>query len=239
MKKPDSRPFHFKQFSLHHHRSTMKVGTDAVLLGVWTEVKGVSRALDVGCGSGILSLLLAARSKMQVDAVEMDAASFEEAKENFNVSVFSARLSAYHADFNEFVNQSPSTYQLIISNPPFFYNDLKSVESHKSKARHVDSLTYERLISGAATLLDPQGQLSLVLPYQQADHFIQLSKEKGLFLQKQLLIFPKLCSEPKRVNLLLGFHSRKPETDRFIIRNEDGSLSNQYISLLEDYYVSI
>jgi len=238
MKKPDSRPFHFKQFSLYHHRSTMKVGTDAVLLGVWTDVKSVERALDVGTGSGILTLLLAARSNIEVDAVEMDRASFEEAGENFVSSPFADRLTVYHADFNDFVKNSNKKYQLIISNPPFFLNDRKSEKSHKRLARHADTLTYEQLIDGICQLLNPDGHLSVVLPYREGQQFIHLAAEKGLFVQRQMLIFPKPCQSPNRMNLQLGFNPKPVQQEKFIIRNEDGSFTRQYVSMLEDYYVT-
>ena len=239
MKAPDTRPFHFKQFSLYHHRSTMKVGTDAILLGVWTDVQGVDKALDVGTGSGILSLFLTARSDLRVDAVELDQDSFEEARDNFDASPFSDRLTPIHADFNGFVKQSSKKYDLIISNPPFFINDRKPEKAQKRQARHTDTLTYEQLIDGACELLNPNGRISVVLPYREGQQFIRLAAERGLFVQRQMLIFPMPCKEPNRMNLQLSFYPNPVQQEKFIIRTEEGSFTRQYVSMLDDYYVSI
>lgn len=239
MRTPDTRPFHFKQFSLYHHRSTMKVGTDAVILGVWTDVEAVSEALDIGTGSGILSLLLAARCQCRIEAIEIDQASVEEASDNFSNSPFANRLFIHQADFNSFAKQNKKRYDLIVSNPPFFINDRKSEKEHKRLARHADTLTYEQLIDGALHLLKPTGHLSVVLPYREGQQFIQLASRKGLFVQRQMLIFPRPCQSPNRMNIQLGFYQQPLQTEKFIIRNDNGSFSSQYISTLGNFYTSI
>ena len=239
MKKADTRPFHFKQFSLYHHRSTMKVGTDAVILGVWTDVEAVSEALDIGSGSGILSLLLAAQSQCHIDAVELDLDSYQEAKANFEASPFAERLRAHHIDFNTFSLKTDKHYDLVISNPLFFIDNRKSEKQHKRLARHTDTLSYEQLIDGALRLLKPSGRMSVVLPYREGQLFISLAAQNGLFLQRQLLIFPKACQSPNRINIQVGFEKISICREKFIIRNEDGSFTQAYRSLLGDYYTSI
>lgn len=239
MKKVDTRPFHFKQFSLYHHRSTMKVGTDSVLLGVWVRLQGVRHALDIGTGSGILSLLLAARSQCRIDAVELDQPSYEEAKVNFEASPFSGQLHVHHADFNTFARQANRQYDLIISNPPFFINDRKPDNQHKRMARHAETLTYEQLIEGSMDLLNPSGRLSVVLPYREGLRFMSIASEKGLSVQRQLLIFPKPCVPPNRMNLQFGWEETPLEKQKFIIRNESGDFTGQYHSFLKDFYLSI
>ena len=114
----DARPFHFKHFSLYHHRSTMKVGTDAILLGRWTEVKPTDVVLDIGTGCGLLPLMLSQKGVAQVDAVDIDKASVEEASVNFESSQWREHLKAYCADIVDF--QPNKKYDLIVSNPPFF-----------------------------------------------------------------------------------------------------------------------
>ena len=113
----DARPFHFKHFSLYHHRSTMKVGTDAVLLGRWVEVRATDYVLDIGTGCGILPLMLAQKGVAHVDAVDIDEASFEEAKTNFEASQWRDLLQAYCTNIVDF--RTDKRYDLIISNPPF------------------------------------------------------------------------------------------------------------------------
>lgn len=235
----DTRPFHFKAFSLHHHRSTMKVGTDAVLLGIWTDLTSVKSALDVGTGCGILSLLLACRTSLSVDAVEMDADSFEEAKQNFLESPYSDCLQIFHADFNDFVPPEGKRYDLIISNPPFFVNDLQSKNPKKSMARHTQSLTYERLLTGSLELLNPEGKISVVLPYRESRLFLSLAKSAGFFVEKQMLIFPMLGKEPNRINILLGRQPVEEQTEKFMIRDENGKFTSQYVDFVKDYYVSV
>ncbi|MBN2638776.1 MAG: methyltransferase [Bacteroidales bacterium] len=235
--KTDQRPFHFKQFSLYHHRSTMKVGTDAVLLGIWTELSGVNSVLEVGAGSGIISLLLGSRAKLQIDAVELDEASCEEATENFAAAKSESEFKLYYSDFNDYVSITRKKYDLIISNPPFFINDLKSEIQSRRQARHTDTLTYEQLINGALRLLDPKGKLSLVLPYRESRIFISKAKEAGLFLQKQMLIFPKHCTPPNRINLLFAREESDLKTDKLMIRNEDGSFTQPYLDLVNNFYL--
>lgn len=240
MNAPDTRPFHFKQFSLLHYRSTMKVGTDAVLLGIWTELSGVKDVLDVGTGCGILPLLLTARkASVWVDAVELDEASAREASENFRLSPFAGRLQIFHADINYFVPDAGKKYDLVISNPPFFVNDQRPEKISRLMARHSDTLSYEQLAKAGKRLLKPQGRFAVVLPYHESRLFLKVAAETGLQLYKQMLIFPMPCKEPNRVNLLLGTSAAVPETEKFIIRNEDGSFTLQYLDMVKNYYLSM
>ncbi|PLX07187.1 MAG: hypothetical protein C0598_13365 [Marinilabiliales bacterium] len=162
-KGPDMRPFHFKPFSLFHHRSTMKTGSDAIILGIWTNLNNTNKIIDVGCGSGIISLLLASRSNAKIDAIDIDVDSVEEANNNFLNSDFSSRLKAYNCNFNDW--SVDDDYDLVVSNPPFFTNDLKSSNLRKTNARHTISLNYNDLCLGANRLLNDKGRLCVVIPY--------------------------------------------------------------------------
>lgn len=239
MSTPDTRPFHFQQFRLYHHRSTMKVGTDAVLLGIRTELEGVTDVLDIGTGCGIIPLLLAARSaKIKVDAVELDLGSFEESSENFMQSPFAGRLQAFHTDINNFIPDSGRKYDLVISNPPFFINDHRPEHAGRKLARHTDTLRYDQLVGAVLRLLKPDGRFSVVLPYRESKVFLELAEQSGLHLLRRMLIFPKPCKGPNRVNLLLGNSATAPVTEKFIIRNEDGSFTQQYLNTVKDFYLS-
>ncbi len=235
---PDTRPFHFQQFSLFHHRSTMKVGTDAVLLGIRTNLNGVEEVLDIGTGCGIIPLLLAARNtEVKVDAVELDTASFEEASGNFLQSPFANRLHAFHADIKCFVPVAGKKYDLVISNPPFFINDRRPEHQGRKLARHTDALRYDQLVVAVLRLVKPEGRFSVVLPYRESRVFLELAGKSGLNLHRRMLIFPKPCKEPNRINMLLGFSAAVVETEKFIIRNEDGSFTRQYIDTVKDFYL--
>ncbi len=241
MKESDKqKPFHFKQFSLFHHRSTMKVGTDAVLLSAWIEPGDVKTILDVGTGSGIIALMMASRTNAKVDAIDIDPDSCKEAGQNFSDSPFNKRLRIFNQGFTIFTSQSDRTYDLVVSNPPFFINDMKSENHRKNKARHTDTLSYKELCYGAAQLLNSNGRLAIVLPYTESRYFIETATQHNLFLHKKLLIFPKPCFQPNRVNL--EFCKEKPakiKEEKFIIRQESGNFTQQYVDLLGKYYLSI
>jgi tRNA1Val (adenine37-N6)-methyltransferase len=235
-RKADTRPFHLKQFSLFHHQSTMKVGTDSLLLGIWAKVNGVQRILDVGSGCGILSLLMAARSNAFIDAVELDKDSWAEAQSNFSSSKFSERLHAIHADFSEFSKETSTKYDLIISNPPFFINDMRSEKLKRSNARHGDSLSYKELCKGVSGLLQKSGRFCLVLPYDESKAFLNIADETGLHISRKLLIFPKRGLQPNRVNLELSFHkTAEKDNEIFVIREESNKFTDQYIHFFKDY----
>ena len=235
----DTRPFHFKSFSLHHHRSTMKVGTDAVLLGIWADLNGVKTVLDVGAGCGIISLLLASRTSLFVDAVELDHESSEEASRNFEDSPYSDRLKIFQSDINDFVPPGNKKYDLIVSNPPFFINDLHSKNPKKRMARHAQKLSYEQLLQDSKKLLNPEGKISVVLPYRESRLFLQMAISEGFFVEKKMLIFPVAGKEPNRINILLSQRSAGELTEKFIIRDEDGNFTRQYVDFVKDYYLSI
>ena len=238
-KTTDTRPFRFKQFSINHHRSTMKVGTDAVLLSAWVNIENVNKALDVGTGSGIIAMMLAARGVKHIDAVELDESSFKESSENFKNSQLDSELTVYNKDFTTYAGETNERYDLVISNPPFFTNDMLPDNKKKLQARHTETLTFTDLISGAVRLLDPEGKLVVVLPYYQSQNFVEEAGKNNLFVSRKLLIFPKPCKEPNRVNLEFSQVEKEPVTEKFIIREENGNFTDQYKSLLGKYYLNI
>jgi len=239
-KKQLNKPFHFKQFSLNHHNSTMKVGTDAILLGLWCNISNAATILDVGTGSGIIALLLAARSNARVDAVELDNKSFKEAEINFSNSPYSNQLNIYHDDFNKFAVNENSKYDIIISNPPFFSNDLLPDNPSRKAARHIDELNHENLCRGVSKLLSKNGSFCLVMPKNQSQDFIACADKYNLNLHKQQIIYPKPNTLPNRVNLEFRFEKiSKVKSEEIIIRNESGEQSVQYNDYASDFMVKI
>ena len=181
----DARPFHFKHFSLFHHRSTMKVGTDAILLGRWVEVRPEDVVLDIGTGCGLLPLMLAQKGVGQVDAVDIDLASVKEATVNFKASQWRDQLKAYCTDIVDF--QTEKQYDLIVSNPPFFNRFSKCDSERKSRARHNDAgLSYETLCKVVCRWLKPDGRFVVVLPADMSAEFLKVAGKLGLFLYKKL-----------------------------------------------------
>lgn len=229
--------FHFKHFSLNHDRSTMKVGTDAILLGAWMDVKPTDWVLDIGTGCGVLPLMLAQRGIAKVHAVDLDEASALEAAENFQASQWSRQLFAFHADVRKFTMQC--AYDLIISNPPFFINSFKCDADRRNQARHNDiSLTFNDLIASVRRLLKSDGRFALVLPERESQEFLPLAEQGNLFLYRKENIVPIEGKSPNRVNLELRYG--KPQTintSELIIRHEDGSFTEEYDKRVSDFYL--
>ena len=229
--------FHFKHFSLNHDRSTMKVGTDAVLLGAWVDVKPDDWVLDIGTGCGILPLMLAQRGIAKVHAVELDETSALEAAENFNVSQWRNQLFSFHADARKFTMQC--AYDLIISNPPFFVNSFKCDADRRNQARHTDtSLTFSELVETVRRLLKSDGRFALVLPWRESQEFIPLAERNHLFIHRKEIIIPIEGKEPNRLNL--EFRYGKPDTVEetdLVIRHKDGLFTEAYQERVKDYYL--
>ena len=235
----DARPFHFKHFSLYHHRSTMKVGTDAILLGRWVEVKPTDMVLDIGTGCGLLPLMLSQKGVRQVDAVDIDAVSIEEATINFEASQWRNQLQAICTDITDY--QTDKQYDLIISNPPFFNNYSKCDSERKSRARHNDvTLSYEALCAVVCRLLKSDGRFALVLPVNASVEFLKVAEKNGLFLHKRMTIIPITGKEPNRVNLELQKKSCDNTLSQvFTIRATDNRFTKEYNTYLKDFYLGL
>ena len=229
--------FHFKHFSLCHDHSTMKVGTDAVLLGAWADVKPTDWVLDIGTGCGVLPLMMVQRGVAKVHAVDLDEASALEAAENFQASQWSNRLFAFHADIRRFTMQC--AYDLIISNPPFFINSFKCDADRRNQARHTDtSLTFNELIESVRRLLKPEGRFVVVLPIRESQEFIPMAEQAHLFIHRRETIIPVEGKAPNRVNL--EFRYGKPlmvENSELIIRTAEGAFTEDYNRVVSDYYL--
>ena len=235
----DARPFHFKYFSLYHHRSTMKVGTDAVLLGRWVEVKPTDIVLDIGTGCGILPMMLAQKGVSQVDAVDLDAVSVDEATVNFKASQWRDQLQAYCSDIADF--QTDRKYDLVISNPPFFIRSFKCDADRKSRARHTDvTLSFETLCEAVCRLMDAKGRFAVVLPVTESMDFLKVADSYRLHLCKRMTIIPIEGKEPNRVNLELQFaQSAAVQEESFVIRGTDNRFTRQYNEFLKEYYLGL
>lgn len=240
-KKPfDTRPFHLKPFSLCHHRSTMKVGTDSMLLGAWADIENIQSVLDIGTGCGIISLLLAAKSNAKITAIDIDKDSIEEASENFKQSPFNIRMQALHADLNDFSKNTTQKFGLIVSNPPFFVNNLKPENEKRKIARHTESLTYTQLCEGVNKLLENDGRFCVVLPYDESRVFLKIAGKIDLFPKRQLVIFPREGMLPNRIIIEFSKRNEKEiESAKFTIRNSEEKFTQQYIDLLKDFYLNL
>jgi len=234
--------FQFKQFVIQHDRSSMKVGTDAVLLGAWAEVEGKSRILDIGSGSGILSLMMAQRTSAQIVGVDMDFPSVEEAILNAENSVWGQRIQFQHTSIQQFcVEANRSSFDLIISNPPFFVNSLKSPLDRRNHSRHTDTLSFEELVRSVLYCLTENGSFAVILPYISYEQMENQCRQSQLFCYRKLWIRPK---EGKKINrVLLQFKQRKNtpfiEDKELVIRNTNNNYTNDYKILTKDFYLHL
>ena len=228
--------FQFRQFRVEQHHTAMKVGTDGVLLGAWTPVEDSARILDIGTGTGLIALMLAQRSKAVIDAIEIDQLASEEARFNFEQSAWAHRLQCIQGDFNVFAKESTTLYDLIVSNPPFFVNSLKSRDPLLSLARHSDTLTFDQLISGAKLRLSPTGSLCVIIPMQSGTEFRETARMIGFYLRKQTTVIPRAGKTSKRILLEFSVQKGYPIVDELIILEGDGSYSDQFKSLTSLFY---
>jgi tRNA1Val (adenine37-N6)-methyltransferase len=233
------KQFHFKQTSIYHHNSTMKVGTDAILLAVWCDVNNASNILDVGTGSGVIALLLATRSLAKVHAVELHEDSAAEAALNFK-NYPANKILIFEDDFNNFAVNQKQKYDLIVSNPPFFTNSLLPDSKSRNAARHTNTLSHNQLCKGVTSLLSENGKFSLVLPHEIAINFTKIASKFNLHLHRQLVIHPKPNTLPNRINMEFRFKNNPTIiTEKITIRNTNGEYSIQYKSFVKDYLIKI
>lgn len=230
-------PFKFKQFSVDDEGCTMKVGTDAVLLGAIADCNSAKSILDIGTGSGIIALMLAQRSQANIDAIEIDKNSFLKAKQNFLNSPWPERLIAIHTSFQDFNKNTNNTYDLIASNPPFFSNSFKPLLEEKKISKHDEHLDFHDLISGAAKLLNPEGKLILILPYSKKENITQIALTHSLYLYSHLEVLPKATKQPNRVILELRHNKiSQIKSNSLILRNPDNAYSDGYRQIMKDFH---
>jgi len=227
--------FRFKQFTVYHDLCAMKVGVDGVLLGAWADCRNVKNVLDAGTGSGLIALMLAQRSDAHVHAIDIDENACKQAEINFNHSPFSNRLSIEQVDFQYF--SSSVGYDLIVSNPPYFANSLKSPDKNRNLARHNDRLPLEVLINKSASLLNPQGKIAFILPFDLWEQAHSLAIENQLFLCRKSLVSSIRNQPPKRVLLEFSLTERGITENSFYIGEEKQTYSDEYRALTEDFYL--
>lgn len=191
--------FRFKQFCVHNSLSAMKIGTDGVLLGAWCEVKDAHKILDVGTGTGLVSLMLAQKSYAQIDAIDIEDNAIEEAKKNFDESKWANRLNVDKTDFNSFNLDPKYRYDLIVSNPPYFENSLHSPSAKRSLARHADTLSLEILIKNSSKILNECGRLVIVYPATCIGDIRKFASLNAMGVVKICWVSSNPGAEPKRV----------------------------------------
>lgn len=234
-----SSTFQFKQFTIQQDKCAMKVGTDAVLLGSWTECKNAKRILDIGTGSGIITLMLAQRSNAVIDALEIDKSSCEQAEENIKSSPWKDRINVIHSSLQNYLLKSEHQYDLIVSNPPYFIASSKAPDQKRSTARHTDTLPFNDLINGVTKLLTEDGRLCVILPLKEAQVLIDLAKESSLFLNKLTRISGRADKDSEK-RWLMEFSKTSQEVKENKLAIEKGErhdYTEEYKELTNEFYL--
>lgn len=232
--------FAFKQFIIRQDKCAMKVSTDAVLLGAWITPNGSKNILDIGTGTGVIALMLAQKSQAQIDAIDIDENAVAQAKQNFKESVFKNTFSISQVSFQEFAKHSSTKYDLIVTNPPYFEQSLKSTDEQRSLARHADVLPFEDLLEGVLKLLNDKGKFCLILPTLEAVKFRSLAEKKGLFLSKLLRVKSRTDKDIEKRHLM-QFEIKPTEFSENTLSIEHEvrhTYTTEYKELTKDYYIN-
>jgi tRNA1Val (adenine37-N6)-methyltransferase len=231
--------FHFKYFTVHQDKCAMKVGTDGVLLGAWVDVADAKTILDIGTGTGLISLMLAQKSFSEIHAVDIEENAYNQARENFLISPWYNRLIPFHQSFQEFAANTKSKYDLIVSNPPYFHHASKPPEESRTYARHDDHLTFEELIRGVKKVISDNGRFCVILPYKEGIEFMDMAMRNGLFCRELMKVRTKAEGLEKRV--MMEFHQQFGSMNEscLTIKDKNDHFTSEYIELTKDYFLNL
>lgn len=231
--------FTFKQFHVAHDRCAMKVGTDGILLAAWLTLPAECRLLDVGCGTGLISLMLAQRmlGNVQIDAIDIDADACQQTRQNVAHSPWPEAIQVFHQSMQQFSCAQP--YSLIVSNPPYF--PAGQVFEHKrQQARHDGDLSAEQFFSALQSLSDVQTRVGLILPCTEAPRWLTCAATKGWLVERKAMVRSLPHKAPIRMLLLLSKQVHIPaHSEQILIYQEDKNYSPQYVSLCRDFYLNM
>ncbi|PZX52558.1 tRNA1(Val) (adenine(37)-N6)-methyltransferase [Algoriphagus chordae] len=226
--------FQFQHFRVNQDRCAMKISTDAVMLGALAKALSPREILDVGTGTGVIALMLAQRFPLaRVQAVEIDPEAAAQALDNFRSSTFSDRMQLWEGRFQDFAAQQ--NYDLIVSNPPYFPDHLKSSDMQRNMALHTDELSFEDLLGKVAQLLKEDGQFWIILPPRQMQDFRKEAEQHGLFLGVKYTLQDKPGKRIQREICAFSRNQNEVETSAIFIKNEDGSPHESYANLVRGF----
>ena len=217
----------------------MKVGTDAVILGAWVNVKDSKKILDIGTGTGVIALMLAQKSPAEITAIEIGKDAYEQALENVRFSKWPTQVSVQNISFQDYYTLSTEKFDLIVTNPPYFTDSLKSKEESRASARHNDTLPFDILISGVKKLLHAQGKFYLILPAKEGDIFRDMAEQKGLHLSKLLRIRTKADKTTEKRHVMRFEFTPKSFSEETIVIEQDArhDYTQEYKDLTKDFYL--
>lgn len=216
----------------------MKVTTESCIFGAWIPIPSkTKRILDVGAGTGLLSLMMAQRIDANIDAVEIDSEAANQCKDNFTKSKWRKRLNLVNCDIQH--HNPGCKYDLVISNPPFFRNSYKSSSVKKNLAMHVGDLSFAKLLDQVLRLIDTEGEFAILLPYEEESYFLSIAEQNGLFPNSRLEIKNRLGKDVFRLAMKLSFRQTQIHKSKLIIRDQTNEYTSDFTRLLKPYYLKL
>jgi len=234
--------FQFKQFTIFQDQTAMKVGTDGVILGAWTSVPQQGHILDIGTGTGLIALMLAQRtsSHAYIDAIEIEKNAALQARENIHKSPWKNKIGIQHIAYQDFTSkQKDKQYELIITNPPYFENALRSNQKNRTLARHAEGLNMTTLLQGVSYQLKPQGIFSIIMPADNKGIITNKAFFMGLYPHR-ICGVKTLASRPHK-RVLIEFKKEKNkqiQEEELIVKKDDNHYTEQYKALLKAFYLN-
>jgi tRNA1Val (adenine37-N6)-methyltransferase len=218
----------------------MKVGTDGVLLGAWVPVDNTTcSVMDIGAGTGLIALMIAQRNaNVKVDAIEIDEEACKQSFENIEKSPFKSRINVIHQSFPEYT--TAKKYDLMVSNPPFFADSLKSPDQKRNTARHNDTLPLRLLIEHAMEMLSGCGRMAFILPVQLSGELDFIIATHRLYQIRRTDVIPIEGLKPKRFLIELSAKSlpgKRQTSDILVLETNERKRTRQYQELTKDFYL--
>jgi tRNA1Val (adenine37-N6)-methyltransferase len=244
--------FKFKQFTINQDRAAMKVTTDACLFGAWAARSarqsavgqsgspGIHHVLDIGTGTGLLSLMMAQQINAEIDAIELDEDAFEQAQQNMASSPWHDNLFVIQGDAKDMAYVLGKEYDIIVSNPPFYENELESPNLKKNRAHHSAGLSLDELLSIIGGILSPDGQFYLLLPYKRQHEAEHLFYKHDLTITHKVFVRQSTKHDHFRIMIAgrIGLSGkRQPVTEEISIWDDQQQYTAEFVDLLKDYYL--
>lgn len=228
--------FAFKEFSVNQDKCSMKLGTDSVLIGAWAKAENPKRVLDIGTGTGVIALMLAQRTKAEIDAIDIEYAAHVQAKENFSASRWGKRLNSHHTSIQEF---SPGKkYDLIVSNPPYFPLPKSHIDKEGVQGRFTHLLSFGDLAEHVVRLLAAKGSFYVIFPIHEGAMFTNEAEKRKLYLTN--FVWVKTTNRkkfPKRILMEFSFTRKKDIEDYILIIQSENKYTEEYKALTKDYFL--
>ncbi len=230
--------FRFKKFMINQDKAAMKVGVDGVLLGAVSCFKDAETILDIGAGTGLLSLMAAQKSKAKITALEIEKGAYVQCVENVILNGQTERIKSLNMSFQDYRKAEKQKFDFIICNPPFFEKSFKSVNLKRNTARHSNTLSKKDLVEGVVELLNPRGIFSLILPSEFEKSFEKLCHRNNLYCIYKMYIYPKPDKTHNRIIFEFSFEKKAIKQEKIIIRDKHtNQYTGDYKKLTKDFYL--